>query len=154
MRPGSGATGVAASSAVTLYTNKALNAATVPGALYVSQDGILVAGTVQVTGGGTALQFTPAAPFTAGALVQVFLDNTAGDTAGNALSPFQGQFTVAADQTGVAPTVVRTTPQGSSVPRNAVVEVEFSKPLDATTALRGTLLPCGVVRTTVGATPL
>ena len=55
------------------------SAATVPGAVFVAADGVLVSGTTTVSGGGQAITFVPAAPFAAGALVEVFVEPTATD---------------------------------------------------------------------------
>jgi hypothetical protein len=43
---------------ITLYVSKPLNTATVPNALYVSQNGVLVDGTIRTSGNGTAINFT------------------------------------------------------------------------------------------------
>ena len=51
--------GAVATSGVTLFVNKSLNAATVPNAVHVSQNGQLVVGTVNVTNNGQTVQFTP-----------------------------------------------------------------------------------------------
>jgi hypothetical protein len=126
---------VARTSPITLYSNKALNAATVQAALYVSQDGILVDGTVTVSGNGTAINFTPAAPFASNAVIQVFVTADAEDTFGNQMNPYAGSFTVAADPATSAPVVIRTSPVMASVdnPLNSIIEVEFSEPLDPAT---------------------
>ncbi|HEU4937112.1 MAG TPA: hypothetical protein VFT39_11695, partial [Vicinamibacterales bacterium] len=47
---------------------------------YVSQNGVLVDGTVRTSGNGTAINFTPAAPFAPNAVIQVFVIATAQDT--------------------------------------------------------------------------
>ncbi|MGH9348402.1 MAG: Ig-like domain-containing protein [Vicinamibacterales bacterium] len=133
-RPGSGATQVPGTTTITLYASEPLDAATAAAALRVSQNGTLVAGDVTITGNGTALQFTPAAPFAAGALVQVFLDATATDVSGNPLQAFFGQFTIAPDTTATAPEPIRINPaQTSGLPRNVVFDLEFNEPLDAST---------------------
>jgi hypothetical protein len=50
-RPGSGASGVSVDTRVVLYTDEPLNPATGPGALFASENGFVVDGTVSVTGG-------------------------------------------------------------------------------------------------------
>ncbi|MCA1614546.1 MAG: Ig-like domain-containing protein [Acidobacteria bacterium] len=133
-RPANGATGVPLDTGVVLYINMPLDPATIPGALHVSQNGALVAGTASVSGGGKVVRFTPAAPFQTGALVQVFLDTSAKDTAGNALNNYQGSFTTLASTAATAPQVVRTSIGNSSnVVLNPVLEVEYNEPLDPTT---------------------
>ena len=140
MRPGSGATGVAANSPITLITSAPMNAATISRALHVAQNGVLVSGTTQLSATGQSILFTPAAPFAAGALVQVFLTAVATDIYGNALTNFNGQFTVQADQTAAAPTVVSMSPTyGSTINiLNPVIDVRFSSPIDFTTVTSST----------------
>ena len=63
-QPGNGATGVPPTSVITLFASEPLNAATIPGAVRVSENGILITGTVQVTGSGQAIEFIPSGPVT------------------------------------------------------------------------------------------
>jgi hypothetical protein len=133
-RPGNGASGVPLNSSVVLYVNMPLNTATVAGALHVSQNGVLVNGTVNVTGNGQVIEFTPAAAWQNNALVQVFLDSTATDLAGNALNNYQGSFRTEVDSSTTAPQVVRTNPRNTSgVVLNPVIELEYNEPLDSVT---------------------
>ncbi len=127
--------GVAPTTPVTLYSNKALVDSTVHAALYVSQNGVLVDGTITVSGGGTAINFTPAAPFAANAVIQVFLTADAKDTFGNTVTPYSGSFTIQPDPAATAPVLVRTSPINGTTdnPVNSIVEVELSEPLDAAT---------------------
>ena len=140
-RPGNGATQVAATTAVTLFVNAPLNPATVPGAVFVSENGVLVPGAVTLSGGNTAITFTPDVPFAAGALVQVFVQPMAEDPQGNALYAHSGQFRVAPEPTATTPTLVRTWPAlyTSGNPRNTVIDLEFSEALDAATVTEATL---------------
>ena len=140
MRPGNGSTAIPANTPVTLITNSAMNLASIAGALNVSQNGVLVAGTTTLDNIGQSILFTPAAPFTSGALVQVFLSSAATDTSGNPLNSFMGQFTVAASLTGVAPTVVAFSPAYTSTINvlNPVIDVQFSKPINAATVTNST----------------
>jgi sporulation-control protein spo0M len=140
MRPGTGATGVAANSPITLITSAPMNAATISHALHVAQNGVLVSGTTQLSPNGQTILFTPAAPFAAGALVQVFLTAVATDIYGNSLTNFNGQFTVQADQTAAAPTVVSLSPTSSSTINvlNPVIDVRFSLPIDMSTVTSST----------------
>ncbi|HEX4955079.1 MAG TPA: Ig-like domain-containing protein [Thermoanaerobaculia bacterium] len=151
-RPGSGASGVARTSSIVLYTNEALDASTVPGALFVSQNGQVVTGTVSVTGGGRAIELIPDAPFVGSALVQVFLTTLATDLAGNPLNNYESSFRVAGDAALVNPTVVRTFPVNSQVgvPVNTVVEVEMSEPLDPATVNGSTV----TLRQNIGGSPI
>ena len=93
-----------------------------------------------LSGNNQVVSFTPSAPFTAGAYVQVFFSSAATDTFGNALNNFQYVFTVApAVSTTAAPTVIATVPFNGAgngttgVPTNSPIDIEFSKPIDPTT---------------------
>jgi large repetitive protein len=138
-RPGANASSVPANTPVVLFVSEALNPSTVNGALNVSQNGVVVAGTVAFSGNNQVVEFTPAAPFTPGAFVQVFFSSGATDTLGNALNNFQYSFTVAPDVSAVAPVVTATVPVNGAgngnagVPTNAPIDIGFSKPIDPTT---------------------
>ncbi len=133
-RPGNGASGVALNSSIVLYVNMPLNVATIAGALHVSQNGVLVNGTVNVTGSGQVIEFTPTVEWQNDALIQVFLDSTAEDVAGNALNNYQGSFRTAVDTTTTTPQVVRTSPRNTSgVVLNPAIEIEYNEPLDPAT---------------------
>ena len=140
MRPGSGATGVPVNSPITLILSEPMNPATISGALNVAQNGVLVAGTTQLDATGQTIVFTPSGPFANGALVQVFLSTAATDTFGNPLNNFTGQFTVAANLAGVAPTVVSVNPTNESTINvlNPVILVQFTKPINLATVTSST----------------
>ena len=133
MRPGNGATNVSPNSVITLFTSgNPLNPATVQNALHIAQNGILVAGTVQLSGNNQAIEFTPSSPFTYGAVVQVFLDVTAQDIYGNALQAFSGQFTVQENPaSSTAPRLVAANPYNwaANIPLNVIPQLAFDKPL-------------------------
>ena len=142
-RPGSNASSVPANSAIVLFVNESLNPSTVDGAFNVSQNGAIVPGTIALSGNNQVVQFTPSAPLTAGADVQVFFSPAATDTFGNALTNFQYSFTVAPSLATVAPTILATVPYNGAgnegygaytgVPTNAPIDIEFSQPIDPTT---------------------
>jgi len=132
-RPGNGAIGVPMTSTITLYATEPLDPFSVPGALHVSQNGVVVPGSVKVIGGGRAIHFTPAAPFSPGALVEVFLDRNARDTGSDALFSYSGQFTTERDTTVTEPLLLRTS--AGTVPLNAVIDLEFSEPLAPATVV-------------------
>ncbi len=136
-RPRNGASNVPVDQSLVLLMNETLDASTVPGALLVSQNGVLVNGAVTtVTPDGRGIEFVPAAPWENGALIQVFLTDAARDLSGNAFSNYQGSFRTAADPGTLRPSVVRVSmdaiPTGQ-MPLNAVFDVEFSEPLDPAT---------------------
>jgi hypothetical protein len=134
-RPANGATNVPSNTVITLFTSAPLNTATVPGALYVSQNGILVTGTTSVGGNGQSIVFTPSSSFNAGAPIQVFLNSSAQDINGNSLTNFAETFTIAgalANSAAVAQ-VVNPFPNATNVPLNTVIQVQFNQLLQSGT---------------------
>jgi len=134
-RPGNGATGVPVNASVVLYLNEPMNMATIPGALHISQNGVLLSGTTQATDSGQVIQFSPSVPLQNGALIQVFLDTTAQDTDGKSLSNYQASFTTVSDPNTTAPTPVSSSPSNgaTAIPTNAVLQVAYSEVLDPNT---------------------
>ena len=127
-RPANGATGVSVNaSPVTLYWNKALNAATVAGAVHVSQNGTLVTGTVTVADGGQTVEFAPGgvAERGAGAGVRGRDGGGHGRQRGERLS---GSFTTAANPATTAPACERPLASGAKVPTNRD-RAGYSEPL-------------------------
>ena len=140
MRPGSGATGVPASTVITLFANAPLNASTLSGGVHVSQNGVLVSGAVNAIGNGTSIEFVPNGSLTYGAFIEVNVDQTVTDQYGNPLTAFYGSFTVAGNPTTTAPVVVATSPTygAQGVPLNASVFVQFSEALNSATVSSAT----------------
>ena len=139
MLPGNGATGVPTNAVITLFANAPLNQSTVNGGFHIVQNGVTLAGNTNITGGGTAIEFTPSA-LTYGALVEIHLDSTITDQYGNSLTAFYGSFTVAGSPTTTAPSVVAVSPTlgATGVPLNASAFVQFSQPLKASTVSSST----------------
>jgi len=133
MRPGNGATLVPTNSVITLFTSAPMNAGTLSGALYVSQNGTLISGTTNVGSNGQSIEFTPSSALIAGTPVQVFLNSTAQDIYGNYLTFFSGQFTTAGSPTNTAAAVqaVNPFPGATTVPLNTVVQVEYNQAIQA-----------------------
>jgi 6-phosphogluconolactonase (cycloisomerase 2 family) len=130
-RPAAGTVGVRADVPIVLYVDEPLLPATVPSAVFVAADGVLVTGVVSVSGGGQVITFVPSSPFAAGTHVEVFVETTATDVSGNALIRYQSAFTVASDPAVTAPTLLGRNPSSTSgVPRNVRIELEFSEPLN------------------------
>ncbi|MGH8551266.1 MAG: Ig-like domain-containing protein [Methylococcales bacterium] len=134
-RPGNSAFNVALDKSVVLYLNEPLDSASVPGALHVSQDGALVSGTVQASGASQVIEFIPDNPWSNNALVQVFLDSTATDLAGNALFNYQGSFRTIADPATTGPSVVAVNPVNGSqnVPLNTRIQILANEAIDPAT---------------------
>ena len=142
--PGLAAVNVPPDAPITLYINEPLNTATVPGALHVSQNGSPVAGNFTFGGNGQAITFRPTAPFARGAVIEVFLDNTARDLNDNPQFNYQGSFTIVADPAASGPRVLAYAPQfagnlggggpgaAAVVPVNVALDVLMSEPLDPT----------------------
>ncbi len=137
--PGPGATGVPTDSLLTLYANRAVDAATLPGNLLVTVNGSVYAGTVTSTASGYEIEFTPSSPFPDGATVQWFFSGSVLDVNGDAFSANSGTFyTVAAVNPATeVPTLVGTSPacctENYNVPTNAEIDLEYSVPIDPTT---------------------
>ncbi len=135
MRPGNGATNVPANTLVTLFTNAAMNVGTIAGALHVTDNGVVVSGALQTFSNGQAIQFTPAASFNAGDLIQVFLDSSAQSASGVPLSSFSGQFTIAGSLANTAAQVLTANPfpNATNVPLNTIIQVEYNQPIQGST---------------------
>ncbi|WP_347986704.1 Ig-like domain-containing protein [Methylomonas sp. AM2-LC] len=139
--PGNSSYQVPVKNKVVLYSNKPLKASTVQGALHVSQNGVLITGTTQVLGDGSAIEFTPKQPWSKQALVEVFLDSTATDLNGDALNSYHSSFRTVDDPALTAPTVVAiNTNNGIALPLNGVIDLQFNEPLDSTTVNSNTFV--------------
>jgi hypothetical protein len=133
MRPGNGATKVPADTVVTLFTNTAMNPATITGALHVTDNGVVVSGAVQLFSNAQAIEFTPGAAFNPGDLIQVYLDSSALSASNVPLSSFSGQFTIAGSPANTTAVVQALNPfnGATNVPLNTVIQVEYNQPLTA-----------------------
>lgn len=136
--PGRNASGIPSTSLLTLYMNRQVNAASLPGALMVTVNGQVYSGNAVVQAGGWEVQYTPSVAFPAGATVQWFLSSQLMDIYADNFSSDSGVFYMAGnppDPTTAVPQVVSVSPAyGSSiVPTNAVLDIQYSQPIDATT---------------------
>jgi hypothetical protein len=140
MLPGNGATGVPTNAVITLFANAPLNQSTVNGGFHIVQNGVTLAGTTNISGAGTSIEFVPSAPLTYGALIEVHLDSTITDQSGNPLAAFYGSFTVVGNPAITAPVVVAVSPTygATGVPLNASAFVQFSQALKASTVSSST----------------
>jgi hypothetical protein len=131
--PGSGSSNVADAERIVLYTNEPMDESTLEGALYVAQNGILIDGSLSVTGAGRALVFTPTEPFADNALIHVYLDSTARDDSGNRVNGYQGSFRTASSVTaGVRPDPSGYSPSSNQngVVLNPQIQVSYNQQLD------------------------
>jgi large repetitive protein len=133
-RPGNGATDVPLNSSIVLFANEPLDPVSVGGALHVTQNGIVLNGSIEIIGDGQTIQFQPAAPFAPGALIQIFLDSTALDADSSPINSYQAQFNTVNDATAT-PVLVATNPvnSASNVPVNVVIQLGFNVPLNSST---------------------
>jgi large repetitive protein len=133
MRPGNGATDVPTNTAITLFTSAPMNSGTLPGALHVSQNGIVVPGNSTVGSNGQSIEFTPTSALLQGKITQVFLDSTATDTFGNPLQAFSGQFTPQGPpaSTTALPVTQNPFPNATNVPLNTIIQIEYDQPIQA-----------------------
>ena len=141
-RPGVGATGVPANSSVVLYFSQPMNVSTLLGGVFVSQNGTLASGTLQVSDNGQTVQFIPTAAFPVGALVQVFVASTVQSTAGAAMNSYQSSFTVAPNTSATAPFMISSNPANSAsgVPTNIAMDIGFNVPIDPNSITPTTVL--------------
>ena len=136
--PAPGATGVSASTGLTLVFNRPVNPLTVnPSTVAVQENGNQVAGTITLASDDGSLVFTPLAPLPANTVIHVYASYFASllDQAGNAFSYLATSFTTGAAGAPTAPTVEAETPQdgASQVGPNAVVTLVFSESLNRNT---------------------
>ena len=64
--------------------------------MHIAQNGVPVNGSVQVSGGGRSIEFIPDVSWTHDARIDVFVDSSATDLAGNALYNHEAWFEVIA----------------------------------------------------------
>jgi hypothetical protein len=114
-----------------------MNPATInSSSLKISQNGVLLAGTITVSADNQDVVFTPnGGSFALGGYIQVFFTSSATDTAGNPLYNFQSSFRIQPDLSTTAPKPVSYYPctYCSSYDRNTVVELLMNKPVDPAT---------------------
>jgi len=132
MTPRDGATNVATSTPIVVRFNKTMAPATLAGAVRVTQNGDNYPGRLDILDGNRTVQFTPDAPYRAGAQIDVFVLETVADLNGLTLfNRYHTVFTVA----GTAPqtTFVDVTSFGAVVVPDAALELAFDRPVDPKT---------------------
>lgn len=132
VRPTPAATRVDPDASVVVYTNRAVDPASVPGAFVVSADGVPVDGDARVLGDGRTLVLTPDRPLPAGALVEIFVTGSLRAVDGRAFLPHESHFDVERDRSEYPiPSVVASSPPTSEpVPSNVVFRVRYDYALD------------------------
>ena len=131
--PGSNANSVHLDKNIVLFTSEAMNISTVTAeTVRVSQNGVLVTGSLAVSGDAQVITFTPDQPWTTGSTIQVFATSGLQDVNGNPLNNFQSLFRTIADETTSALQVIATSGL-NGLPTNARVGLLFNKPLDPLT---------------------
>jgi hypothetical protein len=137
--PGNNATGVPTDTLLTLYMNRQVDAATLPGQLTVTVNGAVFAGTVQAVASGYEIQFTPTTQFPNGATVQWFLSGSVLDVNGDAFNGNSGYFYTAptVNAATASPQIIAVSPpcctENGNIPTNGEIDIEYSLPINATT---------------------
>ncbi|WP_421859270.1 Ig-like domain-containing protein [Marinobacter salarius] len=132
--PVNGSTNVADAERVVLYTNEPMNESTLEDAFYVAENGVLIDGSLSVSGSGRALVFTPEQPFADDALIHVYLDSLATDDSGNPVNSYQGNFRTASIVTeGVRPDPTGYSPSNNQddVVVNPQIQISYNQQLDS-----------------------
>lgn len=132
--PGEWATNVAPTTPIKIQFNKAMNTASLPASVRITQDGEEIFGALETLDSDHAVQFTPKVPYQAGSRIDVFVLTTAADPDGLALyQRWQSRFTVAgtAGQTGETLLSVARPGFGGSVVPDAALALVFDHDLAA-----------------------
>jgi YD repeat-containing protein len=152
-RPGNGATEVPLSSSVVMFLSEPMSAATLPGALHVAQNGLSVNGALTLAGNAQTVEFVPSSPWLASSLVEIFLDTTALDLAGNPLTNYQGFFRTILDPSFARFQAVSTSPTNgaSNLPTNVVIRAATNTPVVPSTVNANTVVLQDAAGSVVGA---
>ncbi|HEY3826888.1 MAG TPA: Ig-like domain-containing protein, partial [Bryobacteraceae bacterium] len=110
IHPTAGATGVPLNAVITFFISEPLNTATVPGALNISQNGVLINGTITYGSNNQVVTFTPSTNFLKGANIEAFFTPAATDNSGNPLTNYQATFRVTPNLSATPATLISTTP--------------------------------------------
>ncbi|HFD12642.1 MAG TPA: hypothetical protein ENJ32_09265, partial [Crenotrichaceae bacterium] len=130
--PNNGGYNVSVDKNIVLYSSEPLNAASLSTAFHVSQNGILVPGSMNLSGNNQVITFVPDQAWLSDAIVAVFVDGTATDEAGNFIYDYEGSFRVAKDRAENQMSLTKISPiyNSENVPLNVVMEAMFDEPLD------------------------
>ena len=134
--PGNSAAGVPVNSQVVAQFSEPLSVITATTGFQVLQGGRPVLGAVALSNGNTQLTFTPVSPLIPNTLYTISATSQITDVAENPLTN-PGTFTfvtgAVADNTTPTVTVVSPANGATGVPTNAVIQLQFSKRVDALT---------------------
>jgi len=135
-RPANGASGIDPNEPITLFSNLPIDPSTAANGIQVAQNNAAITGTVNVLDGGYTLEFTPATPFTAGALIQWWTTGSlANSTYHTPITAASGYYYVAASTSTAAPTVQVASPPTytNPIPQNTIFDVQFNTQLNPST---------------------
>jgi large repetitive protein len=141
LSPPSAATGVPINAPLVVQFTKAMDPSTLtPQAFSVTDNGVSVAGMVQVDPTGLTASFVPSTFFGVGHNVAANLASSIQDASGNALpggSAFS--FTTSFSPDSQGPSLIGTSPSNgvTGVPLNSLVVLEFNKPLNVISVSAG-----------------
>jgi len=138
-RPPAGATGVDSGSPIRLYLDKAIDANLAGNAIRITQGGDPVEGAVSITEGGKVAEFVPYMPLLSGAVVQVAWGGVP-DANGRPMAGYEGLFTTAPAASEVADAVRAVPGRAVGTALNPLIEIEYSRPLDAATVAAGNVM--------------
>ena len=135
--PSNGASNVPSGNSIVMFTSEAMNESTLADAFHVAENGVLINGTLSVSAAGQSIEFIPDNAFADGALVHVYLDSTAQDSQGNAMTHYQGSFRMASavSSVGVRPSTSVYIPANGvkGVVLNPKLQVVYNQDMDEST---------------------
>ncbi|HKV91756.1 MAG TPA: Ig-like domain-containing protein [Candidatus Angelobacter sp.] len=134
--PANGAAGVPVNSQVVAQFSEPLSVITATTGFQVLQGGTQVLGAIALSNGNTQLTFTPVSPLSPNTLYTISVTSQITDVAENPLSnPGTFTFMTGAVADNTTPTVTTVSPANGAtgVPTNAVIQLQFSKRVDALT---------------------
>jgi large repetitive protein len=145
------ATGVPISAPIVVQFSKAMDPSTLTLQSFTVNDPVTgpVAGTIQVDPTGTTASFIPQGFLSVGRTFSVVLNSTIEDSSGNSIAGggLYSNFATSFTPDTTAPQMVGTSPSSGAiaVPPNALIVLDFSKPLDVISISNGLQVQSGGV---------
>jgi len=139
--PSDGSTNVPLNALVILEFGEPIDGISALNGLQVQQAGVPIPGAIALSDGNKRLTFTPSALLAANSTYLIVTTPRLTDFAGNALSnPDTSTFTTGSTTDATQPTVVTVSPANGATgaPTNALVQAQFSKPIDPLTVTSST----------------